>query len=156
MKHRTVELEGALLDQAVAKACGYLYDAALDEDFMVVSLDPQIPRSATDGTRRWCRIIVREDGTPHTPESAWAMRPTPRGESRVFAPSSRWEHGGPIIERERIGLTWDDIMERWNSEVVHPALPSGVQRSFALGPTALIAAMRAYVASKLGEEVELP
>lgn len=71
-------------------------------------------------------------------------------------PSTSWADGGPIIERERIEPAWDDIKERWYAQLVHSALASGRQRSDGIGPTLLIAAMRAYVASKFGDEVELP
>lgn len=66
-----------------------------------------------------------------------------------------WSQGGPIIERERIELIPPknesdlDWMAVWlNSEDVE----AGIQN----GPTPLIAAMRCYVASKLGNEVEIP
>ena len=83
-----------------------------------------------------------------------------------YRPTTSWEHGGPIIERERIAT--------WDNGALHPpedcTWTAGIQPEgdetandlgiFALwmhvGPTPLIAAMRAYVASKLGEEVELP
>ena len=65
----------------------------------------------------------------------------------MFDPSSAWECGGPIIERERIGL-WCDGGDGWAAEdYIHAPI---------YGPTPLIAAMRCYVASKLGEEVEIP
>jgi hypothetical protein len=60
--------------------------------------------------------------------------------------SSDWSMGGPIIEREEIALDKD---EKWF------ASSSGGCRHGS-GPTLLIAAMRCYVASKLGDEVELP
>lgn len=70
---------------------------------------------------------------------------------RTYTPSTDWAQGGPIIERERItfseerrGLYLGFI---WNG-VAHVNLSEG--------PTPLIAAMRCYVASKLGEEVEIP
>lgn len=65
--------------------------------------------------------------------------------SDEWEPSTNWYDGGPIIERELIELRWyrgiGQLMWKANS---------------ATGPTPLIAAMRAYVASKLGDEVELP
>lgn len=66
-----------------------------------------------------------------------------------------WAAGGPIIERERIELNLS-VKYGWYGEIEHPARPDDVQRSFEYGPTPLLAAMRAYVASKLGETVELP
>jgi hypothetical protein len=64
--------------------------------------------------------------------------------------STKWERGGPIIERERIELH--------TGSADHPYWEAicGAQDVQAGGPTPLIAAMRAYVASKFGETVELP
>ncbi len=62
----------------------------------------------------------------------------------LYSPSRDWKHGGPIIERERIQL-WD--CGDWMAKVNKTAGNSGA------GPTPLIAAMRAYVASKYGETV---
>jgi len=60
--------------------------------------------------------------------------------------STRWEFGGTIIEREKIELEWSGsdwwAMIRADEETC--------------GFTPLIAAMRCYVASKLGDEVEIP
>ena len=63
---------------------------------------------------------------------------------------SDWAQGGPIIEREHIGIDWTgfEVWEAWDDK----AMPA----SRYTGPTPLIAAMRCYVASKLGDEVELP
>lgn len=68
--------------------------------------------------------------------------------------STSWAQGGPIIEREHIALDYyhtpihPDVQPRW--EARHG---SGV---FEYGPTPLIAAMRSYVASKLGDLIEIP
>ena len=75
--------------------------------------------------------------------------------SCLFQPSIRWAQGGQIIEREEIGFDcregpeetmWQANTLRRNKRGLH------VTR----GPTPLIAAMRCYVASKLGDEVEVP
>ena len=72
----------------------------------------------------------------------------------LWKASTNWAQGGPIIERERIALWWD----KWDE--VDSALPIWAAVRFDgqdfHGPTPLIAAMRCYVASKLGEEVEVP
>ena len=69
-----------------------------------------------------------------------------------FWPSTDWAQGGPIIQRERIGFKYTGAaMEfvAWvNGEL------STVHDHY--GPTPLVAAMRCYVASKLGDEVEVP
>jgi hypothetical protein len=63
--------------------------------------------------------------------------------------STDWSQGGPIIEREIIGLDYDGAIG-WE------ARDFDSQQILAIGPTPLIAAMRCYVASKLGDEVEVP
>jgi hypothetical protein len=71
---------------------------------------------------------------------------------RHFNPSTDWSDGGPIIERERIDVIRNHLEEVWAS---YAGPHSFTNRVRAEGPTPLIAAMRAYVASKLGDEVEL-
>lgn len=66
-----------------------------------------------------------------------------------FKPSTCWEEGGPIIERERIRLNpfWLDG-NYWQARIARP------EASYdGFGKTALEAAMRAYVRSKFGDEV---
>jgi hypothetical protein len=60
-------------------------------------------------------------------------------------PSTDWAQGGPIIEREGLAV-WKDN-GYWEAEAAS---------NWAKGDTALIAAMRCYVASKMGDDVELP
>ncbi len=60
--------------------------------------------------------------------------------------STDWAQGGPIIEREQIALYLGGDDE-WMAD-------DGWKR--ATGPTPLVAAMRGYVAMKLGDEVEIP
>ena len=64
--------------------------------------------------------------------------------------STNWAQGGPIIEREEIYLNPNNGNDLWYAE--HTI--QGSKGEF--GPTPLIAAMRCYVASKLGDEVEIP
>lgn len=72
---------------------------------------------------------------------------------RLYSPCSAWVQGGPIIEREHIKLApfsetyWEAVVYDFKTEP---------DRWPGRGPTPLIAAMRAFVASKFGEEVELP
>ena len=69
---------------------------------------------------------------------------------KCFEPSTDWSQAGPIIERECITVSHDagGWMASYNFVMA---------RSYARhGPTPLIAAMRCYVASKLGDEVEIP
>ena len=67
----------------------------------------------------------------------------------VFSPSTNWAQGGSIIERECIDLEWTGIP---NANFF-----CTIQGEYeAHGTTPLIAAMRCYVASRLGDEVEIP
>ena len=66
-----------------------------------------------------------------------------------FSPSRDWGHGGPIIEREEIRLRPD---KGWSAAKYWPDGRS----EWLSGPTLLTAAMRCYVASKLGLEVNVP
>ena len=65
--------------------------------------------------------------------------------------STDWAQGGPIIEREAITILSVDDYE-WCAAIGELYYEDDNQRS----PTPLIAAMRCYVASKLGGEIQLP
>jgi hypothetical protein len=119
-KYCVEELEGALLDAAVAKA------ASLTPGF---SWGP----NAQDGSLREGVVVMDQAGGLWSP----------------FQPSTEWADAGPIIERERIHLVAWPTAE-WGASV-DPRI--GMTTN---GKTPLIAAMRAYVASKFGREVELP
>jgi hypothetical protein len=67
----------------------------------------------------------------------------------VFEPSTDWARGGPIIEREGIAIGSHLDGEEWIAEDYW-------REATWSGPTPLVAAMRCYVASKLGDEVEIP
>lgn len=71
-----------------------------------------------------------------------------------FSPSTKWAHGGPIIERDCIcmvhyGNVWGAHIwpgsESW--------IDTDVYEADGTAATPLVAAMRAYVASKFGDEV---
>jgi hypothetical protein len=72
--------------------------------------------------------------------------------------SESWVVGGPIIEREKISIGYErygpEGGETWDA--VKKASHEDTTLSLEYGPTPLIAAMRCYVASKLGGEVEIP
>lgn len=65
---------------------------------------------------------------------------------RYWNPSTDWAQGGPIIERENICL--------WTEGYDWEAKQYGVWEEWASTP--LIAAMRCYVGSKLGNDVDVP
>lgn len=72
------------------------------------------------------------------------------GVSRRY--STDWAQGGPIIEREKIAIRPDEASRDWLAEI-----PFTLQRDdeYWSGPTPLIAAMRCFVASRLGDEVDV-
>ena len=144
MKHKVSELTGGLLDAAVAKANGRPFD-----------INPI-------GDGLFCYI--------QTPYDDGSQINSGRTEWIYFGPSGLWKDGGPIIERERIAiehgptedlannLTWESAPKDrpWHAWVTIERPEGGGLRFPAFATTPLIAAMRAYVCSKLGEEVELP
>ena len=69
--------------------------------------------------------------------------------------STDWSQGGPIIERERIQIFPHNGATEWCG-VSHVQREDYVALLTKDGPTPLIAAMRSYVACKLGDEVEIP
>lgn len=84
----------------------------------------------------------------------------PGGGFDEYRPSEDWSQGGPIIEREAVTIECRTIYSPLDSR------DTGVwwfsryefqhERDEQDGPTPLIAAMRAYVAKKLGNEIEIP
>lgn len=90
--------------------------------------------------------VTKCEGYDHevTPGSVWGM----------WGWATDWAQGGPIIEREGMQLQMEDVGEWhatmwWDDE-------DGQREVVMRGPTPLIAAMRCYVASKLGDDVEIP
>lgn len=65
--------------------------------------------------------------------------------------STNWAHGGPIIEREKIRLD-----TTWNQEDGHWSARMDTVGGWWPGDTPLIAAMRCYVAGKIGDTVDIP
>lgn len=86
-----------------------------------------------------------------------------RGQPSInFNPSTNWSQGGPIIEQHRITISAlfaqinppipDFDKNEWGAYI-----PYGTtERGMGAGPTPLIAAMRCLIASKLGDEIEIP
>lgn len=86
-----------------------------------------------------------------------------------FKPSDYWVQGGPIIEREGINIRairkegytldghWLAAYDHGNTgTMVRWVKRTDWRKHYSAGPTPLIAAMRCYVASKLGDEIEVP
>ena len=100
-----------------------------------------------------CKGMPIEDGSVIT--NLWFIDEDLIERPVEWNPTEDWAQGGPIIEREKIELippkdeSDPDWMAVWlNSEDAE----AGIQN----GPTPLIAAMRCFVASKLGETADVP
>ncbi|WP_175867876.1 phage protein NinX family protein [Burkholderia diffusa] len=78
---------------------------------------------------------------------------TGAGDLERFSPSTDWAQGGPIIDHVPFGI-FERVDEGWAAGIYRPQ--AGMRDlciAYQTGDTLLIAAMRAYVASKFGEEV---
>ena len=130
MKVKVSEATGVQLDWMVTKA----------EDRIGKWLDLGSGTSAEDVVLIGRTLSVYQGGRP---------------DYTYYAPSTIWSQGGPIIEREGIDLHFErnsdgHIVQVWADDDRQPP------ENWYCGPTPLIAAMRCYVASKLGDEVEVP
>lgn len=126
--HKVSELEGALLDAAVALAEGFEHPGAVG-----------VNHRTDDGTP-WCLSGCNDWW--RSPEGRVLCGPC-QGYPRQY--SEDWSAAGPIIDRERISV--EDGLGDWSAATTCGCIANG--------PTFLVAAMRAYVASKFGDEVEL-
>jgi hypothetical protein len=88
-------------------------------------------------------------------EYLWLVKVGKDIDPKQYRPSSNWMQGGPIIEREEIELTRGSLdSNEWVATI--DLFEGDVMRESQSGETPLIAAMRCYVASKLGAEVQIP
>lgn len=130
MKIKTQDLIGAQLDWAVAKCEGWTWHTGVSDWF---------------GNEPWLEFVV--PGLDH-----WGGPSIRRRQLWQLAYSTDWAQGGPIIEREKMYLNFGVLGDQWET-----AVPSRTFfTSVSYGETALVAAMRAFVHSWLGPEVETP
>jgi hypothetical protein len=75
-----------------------------------------------------------------------------------FSPSTNGSQGVPIIDREKIDFRWTSTGLVCVATISRPheVDPHLHRKVYGKGPTMLIAAMRCYVAWKLGNEVDVP
>mgnify|MGYP000717927354 CR=1 FL=1 len=104
--------------------------------------------------------VAKAEGLPvHPGRGDWIVADsldTVYADEKAF--SRVWAYGGPIIERERISTNPaegadDQGSPGWKGWASYPSEPA-IGPMY--GPTMLISAMRAFVFSRLGEDVELP
>lgn len=73
-------------------------------------------------------------------------------EEDSYAPSRRWSEGGAVVEYEHINIEYRAPFGWWAAWV-----RGGTEDEYGCtGPTPLVAAMRCFVASRLGDEVDVP
>jgi len=128
---KTSELIGPALDWMVAKGVG-----VVPEDQQLEYITPNHARPGD--VIKIDKITIAEPGKLEY----------------QFSPSTDWSQGGPLIERERIGL-WPDS-NGYFAEKRHFGRHHKAGRNYGEGTTPLIAAMRCLVASKLGDTVQVP
>lgn len=119
------ELEGAKLDYWVAKAEGHRIEILTRSEYCDY-----------DGP-----CVIKTNALGRLP---------PLEIGKDYSPSTKWAYGGPIIERERVWLSNGESC--WYASMP-PHSWVGEDKT-AEGPTALVTAMRAFVASKFGDTVE--
>ena len=153
MKVETQKLERHALNWAVAKCEGY----------SLVFFDDFFRRNGAAAGKSKGRIEGILQFQPL--RGKWA-RLNSIGDCTALHPySTDWAQGGPIIEREDISFrkyhnpgkeshgTYYARVCRENGTLVGWHKTTGFQKT---GPTPLVAAMRCYVASKLGDVVDIP
>ncbi len=133
---KTSELTGHALNWAVAMAEG-------DKVYR-----PRLGRPSD-----WDKEAYLKDGS----DDRWVVRVQNPGVAHfvdwTYNPSNSWWQGGPIIEREGINL-----FQRKGAAAKEGKawLAYDNKNPEMAGPTPLIAAMRCFVASKLGDDIDLP
>lgn len=109
------------------------------------ALDWAVAKCEAVTTTVWDGVVIDEYSNPLTYHDDWAL-------------------AGPIIERERICISsrenkhWKD-KKFWDAYIYRWGVHMGKTEEFICrfdANTPLVAAMRCYVASKMGDEVEIP
>ena len=130
---KTSALIGPALDWAVAKC----------EGKTLVFFDEYFIRNGIASGKSQGRVNSMLDFQPL--KGKWCWLNSLGGGVAIYDYSTNWSQGGPIIERESIDIMKVGITQ-WRADC-GPAVT---------GPTPLIAAMRAFVTKKFGDEVEIP
>jgi hypothetical protein len=151
MKIKTSELTGAALDWAVAKCEGDLFESAPTVEPQIAKVWPLTGLVRIENGKR-VGYVVNDNLFKRTKRS-YADEGGIRLFVDVWGPSTDWSQGGPIIERAGIFVRPKTTGD-WRCWI-NDGKGEGI-KFYQHGPTPLIAAMRCYVASKLGDEIEIP
>ena len=159
MKIKTADLTGPALRYCVAKCEGYNVGVITAEEQWERFIEGSTPEELGKYAKEYAEIKaafkdelckIHKDGY----KSAY--------DARAWNYDTDWAVAGPIVERENIGLEKHrlDGPYQWAACDWHPVVVQGytcLERSkYVYGPTPLIAAMRCFVASRLGDEVDVP
>lgn len=165
MKHKAADLTGVLLDAAVALACGWTIFRNKRDGFTIRS---------PDGIEPYVHFEVGNHPPKFDSETGKPVAPISISEAFQgigYMPSADYTDGGSIIDNELIATTpvrADDGSVVWYAWVEAESLTDEncgyYERGLLFpdeevcgrGPTRLIAAMRAFVAHKFGDEVDMP
>ena len=134
MKVKTSDLIDATLDWAVAKCVGWTWHTGISSWF---GNQPWLEFSL--GTQSWV--------------NGRSFEAVKRRQLHDLAFSTNWAQGGPIIEQEQISL------DQFKGHPCRAYLGTPVQYEhamFAPEGEPLIAAMRCFCRSKLGDEADVP
>ena len=129
MKVKVINVSGKPLDWLVATC-----------ECLPIVLDPMgFSSGAEAGYWVW-------DTTPRGP----MLRIGSGGPQGGYSPTTSLSQGGLIMEREKISPVWSALWKQW-------VVPDPKNAALGiLGPTFLVAAMRRFVVSRMGDDVELP
>lgn len=142
MKIKTSELTGAALDWATAKAV----------QIPIYQCGEGWPGNHVVNEESLRRSIVTVGLT-----GRMLLEGPKTSENKEWSPSTDWAQGGPIIELEKVTLSYDEDGQTYSAHVsLFRQRGMSNRTRWRSGPTPLIAAMRCYVASKLGDEVNVP
>jgi hypothetical protein len=129
---KTSELTGAALNWAVGVAQGMQWE----------SDDPDVGLYHRSTSRKRYVVVPLDYATMED----WSLE--------LYAPPTDWMQGGPIIEREGISVI-EESDRTWTADIYrYTDLDTPLYSE--QGRTPLIAAMRCYVASKLGYSIDVP
>lgn len=142
VKVKTADLIGAQLDWAVAKVLGLLGN---DDD-----------EEAEPGKLYWCGTACESSGRkPRHYVGPSQINPETGYHFGWFRPSTSWCDGGPLWQKHVCSLEHDGdnwvVVALFYSEHGDPETAEGKHPD-----SHLIAFCRAFIASKLGDEVEVP
>ena len=160
MKVKTADLIDLALDWAVAKSMGYeviLFDTLWRENGAQKGADTaRIEEHLNWQPQRGKQVIVEVRHLQLDQRNPENTTPT-RCARDIPSFSSDWSQGGPLIERETINVKSN--LARMREHPEYNWLSDCPEKRICVsfnGPTPLIAAMRCFVASRLGDEIEIP